>query len=144
MNRTALALIAVTVAVAGCTAPGLNGEQSNAGLIGTVSDGEVTNESAGVITLNARNDGNASTFYVELRPVGDYSAIIETTDRDGNEKLRFNLGEAAEGGTTGEKFAEVRKRLNVTATVRVQAELYREDDDDVLDTQVYRLKTIEE
>lgn len=144
MKYAALALLVATVIASGCTAPNLNNNTPDAGLMGTVSDGEVTNESPGEITLNARNSGNRSTFYVKITPLGDYSQIIEITDREGNEKVRFNLGDADKGGTTGEHFAEVRKRLNVTSTVKVKAELYREDQEEMLDTSVYRLKTLED
>ncbi|PSH01820.1 MAG: hypothetical protein BRC26_02900, partial [Nanohaloarchaea archaeon QH_8_44_6] len=114
--------------VSGCVKPDLNNDSSNpeAQLIGSVSDQKITERSPGEITLNARNMRNeTSEFFVRVSPVGDYDQLVSTTNREGEETQTIQLGEAVESATTGENFAEVRKNLNITANIKVQAELYR-------------------
>ena len=141
MNKTLIAFLCIAIATSGCTQ--LLGED-RAGLMSDVSDKKVTAEDPGEITLNAKNMGKRTSFYVQVEPVGDYRQIVRITDREGKSQNRFNLGEAVEGATTGEKFAQVRKKMNVTANVQIEIQLYSNESKEVLDTERVRLNTVEE
>lgn len=145
MKYLPLIALVLAVTVSGCSSTVEPVDNEKSDLMGKVSDKRVTDESPGEITLNARNRGNqTASFHVKLSPVGDYSDLARVTDREGSEITRVNLGEAVPGATTGEKFAEVRKDLNVTANVKIKAELFNETADRSIETQTYTLKMVEE
>lgn len=143
MDLKLFAVIAVAVLVSGCTSSG-SSQASSAELIGKVSDGMISDDDPGEITLNARNYGDKASFHVKIEPVGDYRNLIKVTDRQGKTARRVNLGGAVKEATTGEQFAHVRKKLNVSSTVRLKAELYNSTGSQPLDAETYTLKLEEE
>lgn len=135
--------VAAVVAVAGCT--DVQSERKSAKLVGEVSDSEITDDDPGEITLNAENRGNTTrTFIVELYPVGDYDEVARIYNREGDRRNAFRLGEAVAGATTGERFASVRKELNITSDVRIHAELITGENDTEIDSQVFTLRSRED
>lgn len=137
-----LALTALVVVASGCTQ--LEGQDSSSKLLGDVSDKRITSSDPGEITLNAKNNGNSTrTYIVELYPAGDYNEVVEIYNREGQRRSAFRLGEAVAGATSGQRFAVVRKKLNISSTVRVKAELYTEQNDTVLDSRTFKLRTVE-
>ena len=139
-------LIGLVVLASGCTdAVDRLGGDREADLIVKTTDSRVTNSSPGQLTLNARNlQENATFFYALVRPVGEYEQVVRVTDRNGDIKSGFGLGEAPQDATTGEVFAQVHKRMNITSTARLKVELYTRDGDEVLDSQTVKMKVIEE
>lgn len=143
MRKILLGILVLVVVASGCT--DIGGGPSEAQLVGTTADTEVTDEDPGEITLNAKNNDNEThSYYARVTPVGDYRRIVRITTRNNQQQNRFELGEAVGEATTGEQFAQVRKEANVSSTVKVKAELYRQDGEEVLDSRIYQLKTIEE
>jgi len=144
MKKLLLAVLVVTAS--GCVnISDLGGGSSEAELIAKASDQKITADDPGEITLNARNKANSSTFYyATVRPVGDYNEVIQVADRNGDPKSGFGLGDAPEGATTGETFAQVQKELNITSTVRVKVELYNGDNDELIQSEIKKLKLVEE
>lgn len=146
MNFKAAVFLSAVVIASGCTQiNGFLGEEKEAELQLSVSDNRVTNESPGEITLNARNLGNESTFLFALvRPVGQYDQVVRITDREGNIKSGFGLGEAPSEATTGQTFAQVHKKMNISSQARVRVELYRRNQEEVLDSQIVKMQVVEE
>jgi len=141
MKLKVLTVLLLTVTVSGCTDS--VSDSSAATLVGEVSDRTIAEDSPGEIKINAENTGNQTYFYTVVKPIGDYSEIVTVTDRNGNPQRRVDLGDAVKGATTGEKFAQVRKDLNVTSSVKIKVELYEEGSEEVLDTETYILSTKE-
>lgn len=135
-------LLCITVAVSGC-AQVTESSKSDAQLLGKVSDEKITDSGPGEIKLNAVNNRNSTDFRVEVRPVGDYSNIARVTDRQGEELTEVDLGTAVKDATTGQKYVEVRKRLNVTSSVKIKAELYNSTGEQILDSRIYNLRSLE-
>lgn len=136
-------MLCVVIAVSGCAQVTESG-QKDAQLLGQVSDEKITSSSPGEIKLNAVNNRNSTDFRVEIRPVGDYSNIARVTDRQGKELTEVNLGTAVKDATTGQKFVEVRKRLNVTSSVKIKAKLYNSTGKQTLDSKIYNLRSLED
>lgn len=143
--KKVLFLVAVVIA-SGCTnVPSLSDSGSEGELLVDVNDKRITSDSPGEITLNARNKQNESSFYyTTVRPIGDYTEIVQVTDRDGNPKSGFALGEAPKDATTGQTFAQVQKNLNISSEVRIKIELKEGEDQEVIDSEVKRLRLKEE
>lgn len=140
--KRALAILVLVVFVSGCSQMVVDEESA---LEGEVSEPTITDDSPGEITINARNPGNETrSYYVILNPVGDYSEIVEVSDRDDNLVEGISLGEAVPGASTGERFATVEKRLNVTSTVKIRATLYEEETADEVASRIFTLRTVEE
>lgn len=140
-SKLLLILLTATIAVSGCADS--SNDTRYAQLVGEVSDRTVASDSPGEIKLNAENLGNETSFHVIVEPVGDYSQVVEITDRDGEAQRRINLGTAVEGATTGERFAHVQKKLNITSSVKVKAKLYSQRSEESVDSQIYHLNVQE-
>ena len=144
--RYAVLLLGLVILASGCTdAVDRLGGDSKADLIVKATDSRVTNSSPGQLTLNARNlQENATFFYALVRPVGDYQDVVRVTDRNGDIKSGFGLGDAPQDATTGEVFAQVHKKMNITSTARLKVELYTRDGDEILDEKTVKMRVIEE
>mgnify|MGYP006283736753 CR=1 FL=1 len=139
-------ILTLVILASGCTdfEQRLGGEKK-AELIAQTTDSRITNSSPGRITLNARNlQANDTFFYAVVSPVGDYEQVVRVKDRNGNIKSGFGLGDAPQEATTGEVFAEVHKKMNISSNVRVKVELYNRDQVDLLDEKTLNMKVIEE